>query len=669
MFIKKSLFIIVLLNFVNLYGVCILPVNGQPFIVGNQPHGIAFSPLINGKLFSSVVNVGNNTITTYEVNTSTGPSSGVFTQVGMPVATGIIPNDLAYSPFINNNLFVAVVNQFSNSVSVYSANTITGVLNLIGTFATGSFPYRVTFSPVINGNLFAAVTNAVDNTVTVYSVDTITGLFTSVAGSPFATGNGPTGVAFSPFVSGNLFAAITNANSNTVSVYSVNSATGQFTLIQTVSLPATSSPLSIAYSPVVSNNLYAMVPNEIGNAAIIFQVDTATGAFTQVSNAPSGLTPITVGFSPLVNNILLSGVSNFNSANASIYNVDIATGSLSELTSAGSPFATGQNPFGFAFSSVINQRLFFATTDETSGTISVYKVIYAPLLLSAILNCATGLVTVTGSGADTSSTITVFADGAMQIGTGTPDVSGNFNFNTTIPLSGSSHMISVTQTIGSCTTEQSPGVEVQIVISSPVLIDALVNCASGLVQVTGNNVNPSSEITVFSDGTQFLGSGIADSMGNFSFNTSVPLLGSHHTITVIQTTNGCVSAPSNGITLNSNLSSPLLLSAILDCHSNLVHVVGSNASAGIELAAFADGTIFLGSGIADSMGNFNFNTTIPVDGINQTHTITVAQISSVCTSEPSNGIVLSGCISPIISPRSLSSLTQAIINKFCAHAV
>ena len=81
----------------------------------------------------------------------------------------------------------------------------------------------------ISGNLFAAVANFNDNTVSVYGVNQTTGAFTEVSGSPFATGTNPYTVEFSPNISGNLFAAVANLNSNNVSVYDVNIATGAFT--------------------------------------------------------------------------------------------------------------------------------------------------------------------------------------------------------------------------------------------------------------------------------------------------------------------------------------------------------------------------------------------------------------------------------------------------------
>lgn len=457
MFVKNSLLILTLLIFNQVHGVCVQPVNGQPFKDGLQPNRIAFSPVINGKLFSSITDFGNNAINTYQVDTSKGLSSGAFTQISAPLSTGIAPVGVAYSPIVNNNLFVGVANSSSNTVTMYLANTETGVLAPIGSFAGNGSPINIAFSPVINGNLFAAITNGVQtqNLVTVYSVNTITGALTPVAGSPFSSSSTPLsipwGIAFSPLINGNLFAAVTNLG-NSISVFSVNTTTGFFTLIETIPLTGTMGPVSIAFSPLVNGNLFALIPNSNDNTVLLFQVNTTTGSFTHISTAPAGSLPGTVAFSPFVNDILLSGVFNQGDGSISVYSVNTSTGSLNQLL--GSPFPTASGGFGFDFSPFINGHVFFAAGNFDSSSISVYKVSYAPLLISAILNCATRTITVQGR-ADANAIITVIADGTNMIGSGFTDSFGNFNIIVVLPIATTIRTITATQTIGTCTTEQS----------------------------------------------------------------------------------------------------------------------------------------------------------------------------------------------------------------------
>ena len=116
-----------------------------------------------------------------------------------------------------------MVNNTANTTSVYSVNQSTGVFTPVtgSPFPAGNQPNEIAFSPVVSGDLFAAAVNFVTNNVTVYQVDPATGIFTEVSGSPFATGAAPDGIAFSPLVAGGLFAATGNYSGNNASVFQV----------------------------------------------------------------------------------------------------------------------------------------------------------------------------------------------------------------------------------------------------------------------------------------------------------------------------------------------------------------------------------------------------------------------------------------------------------------
>ena len=152
---------------------------------------------MSGNLFAAVPNYNDQTISVYSVDQTTG----AFTQVaGSPFATGVNPAWQAFSPLVAGGLFAAVINFNDNTVSVYSVDQTSGAFTAIAgsPFPTGSAPYTVAYSPVSSGNLFAAIPNSDGANVSVYSVDQTTGAFTEVAGSPFAAGNGPYTVVFSP---------------------------------------------------------------------------------------------------------------------------------------------------------------------------------------------------------------------------------------------------------------------------------------------------------------------------------------------------------------------------------------------------------------------------------------------------------------------------------------
>jgi len=358
----------------------------SPFAAGIAPAWSAFSPVIMDKLFVAIPNYDDATVSVYELNQTTG----FLTQVaGSPFASGVNPAALDYSPVASENLFIAVVNYNDNTVSVYSVNPSNGALTQVSgsPFATGGGPYSVAYSSVVSGNLYAAINNSFDNTVSVYSVDQTTGVFTEVVGSPFATGSGPYTVAFSPIVAGNFYAAVTNYNDNTVSVYSVDQTTGAFTQVVGSPFVTGSAPYGIDYSPEIGGNFFAAVVNLNDNTVSVYSIDQMTGAFTQVAGSPfvTGTGANEVAYSPVVSGSLFAAVVNFASNNVSVYSVNPITGAFTEVT--GSPFATGMAPDGIAYSPLISGNLFAVTANFSSNDASVFQVIIPPQPPSHIKGC------------------------------------------------------------------------------------------------------------------------------------------------------------------------------------------------------------------------------------------------------------------------------------------
>jgi 6-phosphogluconolactonase (cycloisomerase 2 family) len=349
-------------------------VAGSPFSAGTTPNQIAYSPLVAGNLFAAAANNGSNSISLWSVNTTTGVFSAVS---GSPFTVGTSPNGIAFSPLIYENLFFAEVN--STNVGVYTVDINAGTLTQVSgsPFTTGTTPQYVAFSPLINGTLLAAVANTGSANISVYSVNTATGVFTAVTGSPFAgAGSAPTGIAFSPLVNGNLFAAVVDSQaSGRVFVYSVNTITGAFSAVAGSPFSAGSIPSGISFSPIVNNNLYAAVVNISSSTVSVYSVNTSTGVFTQVTGSPFavGATPRWGTFSPLVNgNLFLAVTSTTGGAGLRIFTVNTSTGALSLVS--GSPFTTGTTPIGTAFSPILSGGLFVATANNGSNNSSVFQV-------------------------------------------------------------------------------------------------------------------------------------------------------------------------------------------------------------------------------------------------------------------------------------------------------
>lgn len=72
------------------------------------------------------------------------------TVVGSPFSAGssTAPTSIAYSPLVLGNSFIATANNGNNSVSIFSVNKTTGVISLLSgfPFTVGNTPQVVAFS-------------------------------------------------------------------------------------------------------------------------------------------------------------------------------------------------------------------------------------------------------------------------------------------------------------------------------------------------------------------------------------------------------------------------------------------------------------------------------------------------------------------------------------------
>lgn len=268
------------------------PVFDSPFpSQGSGPFIVAYSPIVSDKLFLAVGNSNDNTISVYQVDSITG---GLTAVAGSTINTGSIQYGLAYSPIIAGKLFAAVANYADNTVSVYQVDTDTGIFTpLLPLVNTGSGPVGIAYSPVIAGKLFAATANYNDNTISVYQVDTNTGAFTLIS-PPVATGIQPYDIAYSPLVNGNLFAAVPNFASNNASVYQVDTETGLFTPVLGSPFDTDAGPIYIAFSPLLSGGLFAAIPNYNSDTVSVYQVTLLIPTITTSSMIIFCSRPITI---------------------------------------------------------------------------------------------------------------------------------------------------------------------------------------------------------------------------------------------------------------------------------------------------------------------------------------------------------------------------------------
>ncbi len=555
------------------------PVTGSPFSTGSGPSSVAFSPDVSGNVFAAVANSGDNNVSVYSVDTMTG----VFTPVsGSPFPVGSTPYSVAFSPDVSGNVFAAVANNLDNDVSVYSVNTTTGLFTPVSgsPFSAGSAPYSVAFSPDVSGNVFAAVANSGDNNVSVYSVDTMTGVFTPVSGSPFPVGSTPFSVAFSPDVSGNVFAAVANTVDSNVSVYSVNTTTGAFTQVSGSPFSTGSGPYSVAFSPDIAGNLFAAVANSGDNNVSVYSVNTTTGAFTQVPGSPFPGdflfgAAISVAFSPNVAGSLFAAVANTDGI-IYIYSVNTMTGVFTQVS--GSPFSANGLPSSVAFSPDVAGNLFVASVSD-SNAVTVYQLLSPP--------------TINGVSPNT----------------------GPFSGGTSVTISGTNFTQSTTVNFGG-----TPSPSVTFVSSTELI--AISPVGSGTVDVTVTTaagtsaISPADQFTYFFPPTV---TGVSPNTGPFSGGTSVTISGTNFTPS---TTVKFGNTPSSSVTFVSSTE----LIAISPAGSGTVDVTVTTA-AGTSTISPADQFTYLFpptvTGVSPNTGPFSGGTSVTISGTNFTPSATV----------------------------------------------
>ena len=343
----------------------------------NSPRSVAFSP--SGGLIATA-NSSDSSVSVFKVDSVTGLLTPVVQSPASNATTGTGPRSVAFSP---SGGVIAVANEYSDSVSMFKVDSVTGLLTPVvqspaSNATTGTGPSSVAFSP--SGGIIA-VTNEASNSVSMFKVDSVTGLLTPVVQSPASnatTGTVPSSVAFSP--SGGVI-AVTNSGSNSVSMFKVDSVTGLLTPVtQSPASNATTgnSPSSVAFSP--SGGVIA-VTNQFSGSVSMFKVDSVTGLLTPVvqspaSNATTGSSsnPSSVAFSPSGGVI---SVANLGSSSVSMFKVDTVTGLLTPAPSTPASYATtGFSPVSVAFSPSGGH---IAVTNEGSSSVSVFAVTSAQI--------------------------------------------------------------------------------------------------------------------------------------------------------------------------------------------------------------------------------------------------------------------------------------------------
>jgi DNA-binding beta-propeller fold protein YncE len=209
---------------------------GSPFPAGAGPVAVAAA---NGPSVLYVANSRSNNVSGYSLD----PATGLPTPLpGSPYPAGERPVSIAVDPYAGPNpsgvRLVLVANRLSNDVSAFTMSGEGSLSPVPGSpFPAGTSPSGVSAADGYPLG-FTYVANSQSNNVSGYSIDNATGVLTLVPGSPFASGTLPSGVAVA---SNDRWVYAANSGSNTLSVFAV----GQGGVLT----PVDGSPFRVGTSP------------------------------------------------------------------------------------------------------------------------------------------------------------------------------------------------------------------------------------------------------------------------------------------------------------------------------------------------------------------------------------------------------------------------------------
>jgi 6-phosphogluconolactonase len=196
-------------------------------------------------------------------------------------------------------------------------------------------------APPAQSASFAFISNSGSGTVSAFMVNT-NGTLSPVNGSPFGAGPGAEFMAFDPM---HKLLFVNNQAANTMSAFSVNTATGMLTAVPGSPFATGARPTAVA---VDSAGRFVFVANQAGNSIAVFSIGL-NGVLTPVAgspfaaNSPYGLSVNPSGGVLYATNFPDSQISDLNTVSA--FSI-AANGSLSAV--AGSPFVDANTTSGFA---------------------------------------------------------------------------------------------------------------------------------------------------------------------------------------------------------------------------------------------------------------------------------------------------------------------------------
>lgn len=177
---------------------------------------------------------------------------------------------------------------------------------------------------------YAYVANYDTNDISAFKVNAATGALTWVSNT--STGTGPGSVVVN---TNGTHAYVPNFDSNDITAYAIDANSGALRQIG-APVAAGTWPATMSIAP---SGRFAYVANFISNSISIFRIDATSGALTSIGTVATGINPRHLVIEPTGRFVY---TANWGSRNVSVFAVDATTGALSPV---GSPLPVSGTPF------------------------------------------------------------------------------------------------------------------------------------------------------------------------------------------------------------------------------------------------------------------------------------------------------------------------------------
>jgi 6-phosphogluconolactonase (cycloisomerase 2 family) len=322
----------------------------QSCVLQHAANGATFAD-VGCSQFAYVANTGDNTVSAYTVDASTG----ALAAIGAPAVAGASPS-ATFGVEYSGKRLLYVANEHSNDISAFAVDAITGALTAVpgSPFAAGTDPQAMALVPA----LYLYVVNAGSDNVSAYSIDDSTGTLAPLSPGPstIATGKSPTSIVVGP---GSFIYVANHGGSNDISAFS-NPSPGVLTPLPGSPFPAGGNPLSLALGA-GGKFLYTANPDATHPSISGFSIDPTSGVLSPLSGSPF---PLSVSHYIATDQ---TGAYLYVTSGASIvgYAIDATTGALTALP--GFPVAAGANAYSVSVD-LSNQHLYVA--NDSAANIS-----------------------------------------------------------------------------------------------------------------------------------------------------------------------------------------------------------------------------------------------------------------------------------------------------------